>query len=191
MVTADHANLLQHLGIERAYMVGHDYSALIMHKFVRVYRDMTIKGLTIDPIVPGFEERYLSVGHFPESWYSQFHQLDMAVEVVSSSRAATRAYFKHFLSHWSYDKNLITDDGDLYRQFRQTRQHPRRLQLLSGEPLAHQRALDTSGPHHLGRADDLSRRHGRYRRASVWTDQVTNWYNNYTIEYVPDGGHFP
>ena len=25
---------------------------------------------------------------------------------------------------------------------------------------------------------------------SVWTDQVTNWYNNYTIEYVPDGGHF-
>ena len=34
----------------------------------------------------------------------------MAVEVVSSSRAATRAYFKHFLSHWSYDKNLITDE---------------------------------------------------------------------------------
>ena len=59
-----------------------------------------IKGLTIDPIVPGFEERYLSVSHFPESWYSQFHQLDMAVEVVSSSRAATQAYFKHFLSHW-------------------------------------------------------------------------------------------
>jgi pimeloyl-ACP methyl ester carboxylesterase len=25
---------------------------------------------------------------------------------------------------------------------------------------------------------------------SIWTDQVTNWYNNYTIEYVPDGGHF-
>ena len=26
---------------------------------------------------------------------------------------------------------------------------------------------------------------------SIWTDRVTNWYNNYTIEYVPDGGHFP
>ena len=25
---------------------------------------------------------------------------------------------------------------------------------------------------------------------SIWTDQVTNWYNNYTIEYVRDGGHF-
>ncbi len=105
VVTEDHAKLLQHLGIKQAYMVGHDYSALIMHKFVRRFRDLTIKGLTIDPIVPGFEERYLSVGHFPESWYSQFHQLDMAVDVVSSSRAATRAYFKHFLSHWSYNKN--------------------------------------------------------------------------------------
>ena len=25
---------------------------------------------------------------------------------------------------------------------------------------------------------------------SVWTDLVTNWYTNYTIEYVPDAGHF-
>jgi pimeloyl-ACP methyl ester carboxylesterase len=25
---------------------------------------------------------------------------------------------------------------------------------------------------------------------SIWTDRETNWYNNYTIEYVPDGGHF-
>ena len=25
---------------------------------------------------------------------------------------------------------------------------------------------------------------------SVWTDLVADWYNNYTIEYVPDGGHF-
>jgi hypothetical protein len=66
--------------------------------------------------VPGFEQRYLSVGHFPESWYSQFHQLDMAVELVSSSRAATRAYFRHFLSHWSYDKDLITDaEMEIYR----------------------------------------------------------------------------
>jgi hypothetical protein len=81
-----------------------------MHKFVRRYRDKTVKGLTIDPIVPGFEESYLSVAHFPESWYSQFHQLDMAVEVVSSSRAATQAYFKHFLSHWSYNLNLITNE---------------------------------------------------------------------------------
>ena len=61
-----------HLKIPKAYVVGHDYSALVMHKFVRKHQDMTIKGLTIDPIVPGFEGRYLSVGHFPVSWYRSF-----------------------------------------------------------------------------------------------------------------------
>ena len=25
---------------------------------------------------------------------------------------------------------------------------------------------------------------------SVWSDLVAQWHNNYTIEYVPDGGHF-
>jgi pimeloyl-ACP methyl ester carboxylesterase len=25
---------------------------------------------------------------------------------------------------------------------------------------------------------------------SAWTDLVTPWYNRYTIEYVPDAGHF-
>jgi pimeloyl-ACP methyl ester carboxylesterase len=25
---------------------------------------------------------------------------------------------------------------------------------------------------------------------SIWTDLVAGWYNNYTIEYVADGGHF-
>lgn len=192
VVTDDHAKLLQHLGIAQAYMVGHDYSALIMHKFVRRYRGMTIKGLTIDPIVPGFEERYLSVSHFPESWYSQFHQLDMAVEVVSSSRAATQAYFKHFLSHWSYNKNLITNEemeiytdnfvkpGNIQGGFNFYRAN---LSLTSAPWTELDRTISNVPMTFLaGMGDTVVR--------SIWTDQVTNWYNNYTIEYVPDGGHF-
>jgi pimeloyl-ACP methyl ester carboxylesterase len=192
VVTDDHAKLLQHLGIKQAYMVGHDYSALIMHKFVRRYRDMTIKGLTIDPIVPGFEERYLSVSHFPESWYSQFHQLDMAVDVVSSSRAATKAYFKHFLSHWSYNKNLITNEeleiytdnfvkpGNIQGGFNFYRAN---LSLTSAPWTELDRTISNVPMTFLaGMGDTVV--------PSIWTDQVTNWYNNYTIEYVPDGGHF-
>jgi pimeloyl-ACP methyl ester carboxylesterase len=192
LVTDDHAKLLQHLGIDRAYMVGHDYSALVMHKFVRRYSNMTIKGLTIDPIVPGFEERYLSVSHFPESWYSQFHQLDMAVELVSSSRAATRTYFKHFLSHWSYNKNLITDEemeiytdnfvkpGNIHGGFNFYRAN---LSLASVPWTELDRTISNVPMTFLaGMGDTVVR--------SIWTDQVTNWYNNYTIEYVADGGHF-
>jgi pimeloyl-ACP methyl ester carboxylesterase len=35
LVTEDQANLLHYLKIPKAYVVGHDYSALVMHKFVR------------------------------------------------------------------------------------------------------------------------------------------------------------
>ena len=32
------------------------------------------------------------------------------MQLVSSSREACKIYFKHFLSHWSYDKNAFTDE---------------------------------------------------------------------------------
>jgi len=192
LVTEDQANLLQHLNIPKAYVVGHDYSALVMHKFVRKHRDMTIRGLTIDPIVPGFEGRYLSVGHFPESWYSQFHQLDMAVKLVSSSREACQIYFKHFLSHWSYNKNAFTDEeleiytdnfmkpGNIHGGFNFYRAN---LSLTSRPWTALDRTIsDVKMTFLQGMGDTVV--------PSVWTDLVAGWYNNYTMEYVPDGGHF-
>ena len=102
----DLVELLNVLGVERVNVVGHDYSSIVMYKFIRKYRDRVAKAVFFNPITPGFESRYLSVGHFPESWYSQFHQLDVAVDVVTSSRAATKRYFQHILSHWSSDPNL-------------------------------------------------------------------------------------
>ncbi len=70
LVTDDHAKLLRHLGISRAYVVGHDYSSLVMHKFVRLYRHVTIRGLTIDPVVPGQQGKSSSVANSPPSWCS-------------------------------------------------------------------------------------------------------------------------
>jgi len=190
--TDDHAALLDHLGHEKAYMVGHDYSAIVMHKFVRVHKDKVIKAMIIDPIPPDIEARYLSVPHFPESWYSQFHQLDMAVDVVSSSREATQIYFKHFLSHWSYNKDLITDEemeiytdnfvkpGNVHGGMNYYRAN---LSLTSALWTPLDRTI-SDVPHTIlwGMGDTVI--------PSVWSDLVPQWHNNYTIEYVPDGGHF-
>jgi pimeloyl-ACP methyl ester carboxylesterase len=192
VVTDDQANLLEYLGIERAYVVGHDYSAMVMHKLVRKYRPLVVRGLTIDPIVPGFENQYLSVGHFPESWYSQFHQLDMAVDLVSSSRKACETYFKHFFSHWSYDKNAFTDEeleiytdnfmkpGNIHGGFNYYRAN---LSITSQPWTGLDRTISDLPMTFLqGMGDTVV--------PSVWTNLVADWYNNYTIEYVPDGGHF-
>lgn len=70
--------LMSHLGIDSAYIVGHDWASLLVHKFVRKYRHRVIKVLNFDPITPNFGPFYLGFPHMSESWYSQFQQLDMA-----------------------------------------------------------------------------------------------------------------
>jgi pimeloyl-ACP methyl ester carboxylesterase len=192
LATDDQANLLKHLAIDQAYVVGHDYSSLMMHKFIRKHREMTIRALMIDPIVPGFESRYLSVGHFPQSWYSQFHQLDMAVDLVSSSRDACRIYYRHFFNHWSYADELLTPEqleiyvdnfmkpGNIHGGFNYYRAN---LSLTSQPWTALDRTIsDVPTTFLWGMGDTVV--------PSIWSDQVADWYNNYTIEYVPESGHF-
>jgi pimeloyl-ACP methyl ester carboxylesterase len=188
-VVDDWVHLLDYLDIKKAYFVGHDYAAIGLHKLVRKYRDRVIKAAILNPIVPGFESRYMSVSHFRESWYSQFHQLDMAVELVSSSRVATKIYFKHFLSHWSYNKDLFSEQeleiytdnffkpGNIHGGFNFYRANSGKLwdapdRTISDFPMTFIQGMD----------DPVV--------PSIWTDLVASWYINYTIEYVSDAGHF-
>lgn len=192
LVVEDLARLLAHLEIGRAYVVGHDYAAMVVHKLVRKHRDKVLRAAILNPITPGFEARYLSAAHFPESWYSQFHQLDMAVELVSSSREACRIYFRHFLNHWSHDKQLFAGDelevyvdnffqpGNIHGGFNFYRAN---LSLTSVPWTRLDRTIsDCPVTFIQGMSDPVV--------PSVWTDLVTPWYSNYTIEYVEGCGHF-
>ena len=192
LVVEDVARLLAHLGVDRAYVVGHDYAALVVHKLVRKHRDKVLRAAILNPITPGFETRYLSPAHFPESWYSQFHQLDMAVELVSSSRDACRIYFRHFLNHWSHDKQLFAGEeleiyvdnffepGNIHGGFNFYRAN---LSLTSQPWTRLDRTIsDCPVTFIQGMSDPVV--------PSTWTDLVTPWYNNYTIEYVERCGHF-
>jgi hypothetical protein len=85
--------LMEQLQIKQAYLVGHDWAAIVIHKFVRKYPNRVIRAMIIDPIVPGTEVLYLSREHASEAWYFWFHQLDMAVALVGSSREATKVYY--------------------------------------------------------------------------------------------------
>jgi pimeloyl-ACP methyl ester carboxylesterase len=192
LVTDDQANLLRALGIEKAYLVGHDYSALVIHKFVRKHRAVLLEGMTINPIVPGFENLYLSVGHFPESWYSQFHQTDMAVELVSSSREACKIYYRHFLNHWSYRNRLLSDEeleiytdnfykaGNVHGGFNYYRAN---LSITSQPWTVLDPTISDAPMTFLwGMGDTVV--------PSTGSDLVASWYNNYTVEYFPESGHF-
>ena len=191
-VTDDQARLLQALKIDRAYLVGHDYSSLVLHKFVRVHRSMLEGALVINPIVPGFELTYLSVGHFPESWYSQFHQTPMSVELVSASRENCKIYYRHFLNHWSYRDRLLSDEeeeiyadnffkpGNVHGGFNFYRAN---LSITSQPWTLLDRTISDAPMTFLwGMGDPVV--------PSTTSNLIPQWYNNYTIEFFPESGHF-
>lgn len=179
--------LMEHLEIEQAYLVGHDWAAIILHKFVRKYPNRVIEAMIIDPIVPGFEGLYLSAEHGSESWYFWFHQLDMAVDLVTSSREAIRHYFTHFLSHWSYDKDLWTDQEieiyvDNYEKPGNVHGGFNTYRGFSGWTERDMEVSDIRMAFLSGLGDTVV--------LPEWAPAVSEFYTNYTFETVPDGGHF-
>lgn len=184
--------LLGYLGIEDAYIIGHDWASLLIHKFVRKYPSRVKKVINFDPITPNFGPFYLGFPHMSESWYSQFQQLDMAVELVSSSREACTIYFRHFFNHWSYSKNLLTPEemeiyvdhfmkpGNIHGGFNWYRANL----AVTSDPWS---AIDK----HLSDAP----------MTFIWgcadpvvppsnSPDIPQYYNNYTMEYVADAGHY-
>jgi len=102
--------LLDHLGWEKANIVSHDFGAAWVQQFARTYGDRLDKLVLFNPPYPGIGMRWMELGHVPQVWYQMFHQLPWAEDLVGSSRTATELYIRHFLSHWSHDKNLWSDE---------------------------------------------------------------------------------
>jgi len=106
----DIAALLDHLGWDKANFVTHDFGAVWVQQFARTFRDRVDKLVLFDPPYPGIGARWLAPSYVRETWYQSFHQLPWAEGLVGSSREATRLYVSHFLSHWSHDKNLWSEE---------------------------------------------------------------------------------
>jgi len=106
----DIAALLDHLGWDKANFVTHDFGAVWVQTFARTFRDRVDKLVLFDPPYAGIGARWLQPSYVRETWYQSFHQLPWAEDLVGSSRKATELYVRHFLSHWSHDKDLWADE---------------------------------------------------------------------------------
>jgi pimeloyl-ACP methyl ester carboxylesterase len=186
-VVDDIDGLMDQLQIKQAYLVGHDWAAIIVHKFVRKYPNRVIQAMVIDPIVPGAEALYFSPEHANEAWYFWFHQLDMAVALVGSSRDATKAYYSHFLSHWSYNKNLwSSEELEIYADnFRK----PGNIQGGFNTYRGSAGWTDLDKTVSSVRMTFLSGQ-GDTVISPKGVSLIPQFYTNYTLETVPDSGHF-
>jgi pimeloyl-ACP methyl ester carboxylesterase len=107
---ADIVGLLDGLKLSVVDIVAYDIGAIIAQCFAIKFPARLRKLVLFDPPYPGIGMRWVDPGHIQETWYQSFHQLPLAEELVGSSRRATEVYLRHFLSHWSHDKKLFTDE---------------------------------------------------------------------------------
>lgn len=95
---------------DKVRIVSHDFGAVWVQRFARMYPERLHKLVLFDPPYPGIGGRWFEPPQFLHSWYQVFHQQPWAEDLVGSSKKATEIYLRHFLSAWSADKELWTED---------------------------------------------------------------------------------
>ena len=107
---SDINGLCDALGFDKVNIVSHDFGAIWVQKFARLHAERLEKLVLFDPPYPGIGARWFELPHVFNTWYQLFHQMPWAEDLVGMTRDSIRLYVRHFLSAWSADKNLWTDD---------------------------------------------------------------------------------
>ncbi len=108
-------------GFERVSLVAHDFGSMWAQRFARMHPERLRKLVLFDPVYAGIGGRWFEMPHVFNVWYQLFHQQPWAEDVVGATREATKTYVGHFLSAWSANKTLWTDEeleryADAYSQ---------------------------------------------------------------------------
>lgn len=182
--------LCDHLGFEKVSIVSHDFGAIWVQKFARLYPDRLEKLVLFDPPYPGIGARWFELPHVLQTWYQLFHQQPWAEDLVGSSREATRMYISHFLSAWSANKDLWTSDEvdqyvDAYSQPGALRGgfNCYRAALRGG-------AFSAGGEPNVthptlvlwGDSDSIL--------PFAWSDNLAQTFPNHTLKKIESAGHF-
>lgn len=186
----DIAALLDHLGWAKASFVTHDFGAVWVQQFARTYRDRVDRLVMFNPPYPGVGMRWLEPQHVSQVWYQMFHQLPWAEDLVTATRESTKLYVSHFLSHWSHDKAVWTDDE--LEEFAEAFSQPGAVRGGFNCYRAVFRTISQNQPDDpkiyvptliLWGADDAV-------LPLAWSDKLDDYFPNLTFRKVEDAGHW-
>jgi pimeloyl-ACP methyl ester carboxylesterase len=173
---------------DKVRIVSHDFGAVWVQRFARMYPERLHKLVLFDPPYGGIGGRWFEMPQALNTWYQIFHQQPWAEDLVGSSKQATEIYLRHFLSAWSADKKLWTDDeikayveaysqpGALRGGFNCYRAVFRGGVQLAGDPIA------TPTLVLWGDSDSIL--------PYAWTDNLPQFFTNLTLKKVEGVGHF-
>ena len=186
--------LLDALKLERVGCVGHDVGGGVMQPLAREAPERLAGLFLFGFFYPQVGPRAGTPDRLAEIWYQSFHLLDLAPELVGSSREACRAYIGHFLRHWSHDKHAFDDvleafvdnflaPGNLLGGFQYYRgAQENRLAAMKGEAEAPP-PITLPTCVRWGRHDPVL--------PVDWIDRVGEVFTDLDLMVLPDVGHFP
>lgn len=178
------------LGFEKVRIVTHDFGAVWMNKFCRLYPERVERLMLFDPPYPGIGGRWFEMPQVFHTWYQIFHQMPWAEEIVGATRKTIEIYVRHFLSAWSANKDLWTDAevAEYIEAFAQ----PGAIRggfncyraALSGGAFSGPGDLKVQTPTRVlwGDSDAIL--------PYAWSDKIPEFFPNSTLRKIEGAGHF-
>lgn len=189
----DIAALMEALGIACAGFVGHDVGAFAMQRLAINHADKVAGLFFFNCATHGVGTRWREPQQINEIWYQTFHQQPFAPALVGANRNTCRAYFGHFLRHWSHRKDAFDavlerwvdnflQPGKLQGGFNwYISQNAARLAVMAGTAPRPPRIKQPARVF-WGRHDPVLR--------SEWIDVVGDYFDDVEASIAEDAGHF-
>lgn len=106
----DIAELLKHLDVGPALVVGHDVGSTVTQFLSRQAPDLVQRLVLFNPAHPGIGMRRFEPGVIPDFWYQHFHNLPWCEQMVVHDRDTLRLYLAHFYDHWVGRKQSVVSE---------------------------------------------------------------------------------
>ena len=174
---------------DKVRIVTHDFGAVWMQRFARLYPERLHKLMLFDPPYPGIGGRGDEMPQGFNTWYQIFHQQPWAEDLVGSSKQATEIYLRHFLSAWSANKDLWTDAEiaayvEAYSQPGALRGgfNCYRAALRGGAFAGADKKIETHTRVLWGDSDSIL--------PFAWSDKLGDFFANFDLKKIEGVGHF-
>ena len=106
--------LVQHLGLTKLYLVGHDFGAAVAYAFAAAHPDVVTKLVIAEMIMPGFgyedcmQAPFVTDGLGRKVWHLAFHDAPNLPEALIAGRE--RMYLQWFHNNFGYVPNAIPEE---------------------------------------------------------------------------------
>jgi pimeloyl-ACP methyl ester carboxylesterase len=191
-LAADVLALLDHLGVGRFVVAGHDTGAVVAQVLARTTPERVSALVLFNPPHSAIGDKPKEPASQRESWYHHFHALPWSDQLVGFSRATTELYLRHFYDHWVGNKDSVRSEE--FEAIVDAFARPGALRASFGwyratyEEETDTSACATKDPIPLptvvrwGELDPV--------KPAAWAEGIEQTFPDLDFRFVPSAGHF-